>query len=142
MTCHWAYEMKIDVINGSVTFASGTIGPRMDRTAFLNSTVGAAAAKVIENADYIHLHFHPEPGVHASALFKEDRLQRLFVLMIMPTDDASAWTEAHELERMVVHDDWLRRELGSPPYEYAWGSVVSEYDAKGCESEIILTYAK
>lgn len=142
MTCRWAREMKIDVFNGSVTFASGTIGPRMDRMAFLNSSVGAAAEKIMENAGYVHLRFHPEPGVHASALFKDDRFHQIFVLMAMPSDDASDWTEAHELERLVVHDRWLREKLGKPPYEFAWGSVVSEYDAKGCESEIILTYGK
>jgi hypothetical protein len=134
--------MKIDVFNGSITFAFGMVGPPMDRVAFLSSLVGAGAEKVSENAGFVHLRFHPEPGVHASALFKDDRFHQLFVLMAMPSDDTGEWTEAHELERMVVHDNWLRQELGKPPYEYAWGSVVSEYDAKGCESEIILTYGK
>jgi hypothetical protein len=132
--------MKIDVFNGSVTFASGTIGPRMDRMTFLASTIGRAAEKVMENAGNVHLRFCPEPGIHASALFKDDRFHRLFVLMDMPSEDASEWTEAHELERLAVHDKWLRQELGRPPYEFAWGSVVSEYDAKGCESAIIITY--
>ena len=134
--------MKIDVFNGSVAFASGTIGPQMDRIAFLNSPIGAAAKNVMENAGYVHLNFHPEPGVHANALFKDDRLDRLFVLMAIPSDDANEWTEARELERMVAHDKWLRQELGKPPYEYPWGRIVSEYDAKGCESEIILVYGK
>ena len=142
MTCRWAHEMKIDVFNGSVTFASGAIGPLMDRVAFLNSSVGVRAEKVLENAGFVHLRFHPEPGIHASALFKDDRFHQLFVLMATPSDDISEWTEAHELERMDVHDKWLRQELGKPPYEYAWGSIVSEYDSKGCESEIIFTYGK
>ena len=55
------------------------------------------------------------------------------------------------LERMTVdegrlgkalHDAWLLREIGKAPYDYAWGSVASEYDAKGCVSEIIVTYAQ
>ena len=142
MTCRWAHEMMIDVFNGSVTFASGTSGPRMDRKAFLDSPVGATAKDVLSTAGYVHLNFHPESGVHATALFKDDRFHQLFVLMAIPSDDGNEWTEARELERMVVHDNWLRHELGKPPYEYAWGSVVSEYDAKGCESEIILSYDK
>lgn len=114
----------------------------MDRAAFLSSPIGVAAKRVIENAGYEHLHFHPESGVHANALFKGDRLDRLFVLMAIPSDDLNEWTEAHELERMVVHDKWLRQELGKPPYDYPWGRIVSEYDAKGCESEIIFVYGK
>jgi hypothetical protein len=134
--------MKIDVSDGSVTFASGMIGPRMDRMAFLNSPIGAAAKNVMENAGYVHLHFDPEPGLHANAMFKDDRLDRLFLLMAIPSDHANEWTEAREVERKVIHDKWLRQELGKPPYEYAWGHVVSEYDAKGCESEIILVYGR
>jgi hypothetical protein len=134
--------MKIDVSNGAVAFSSGTIGPQMRRAAFLSSPTGVASTCVLENAGYVQLHFHPESGVHANALFKDDRLDRLFVLMAIPSDDLNEWTEARELERMAVHDRWLRQELGKPPYDYPWGRVVSEYDAKGCESGIILLYGK
>lgn len=132
--------MKIDVSNGSIAFYSGTLGPQMDRAAFLSSPIGAASKCILENAGYVHLNFHPESGVHATALFKDDRLDRLFVLMAIPSDDVNEWTEARELERLTVHDTWLRQELGKPPYDYPWGRIVSEYDAKGCESEIILLY--
>lgn len=134
--------MKIDVSDGSIAFSSGTIGPQMHRAAFLSSPIGIASECILENAGYVQLQFQPEPGVQMNALFKDDRLDRLFVLMKMPSDDLNAWTEAHELERKAVHDRWLREELGKPPYDYPWGRIVSEYDAKGCESEIILLYRK
>ena len=138
----WDPEMKIDVVTGSVAFANGMIDARADREAFLKSSLGASARAVLENAGYVHLHFDPEPGILANALFKNDRLDRLFILMANPSSNAGEWTEARELERKAIHDRWLRQELGQPPYEYDWGSVVSEYDAKGCESEIILVYGK
>jgi len=134
--------MKIDVFTGSVSFAAGVIGPRMSRKAFLDSPIGAAAEKVLENAGFVRLGFQAEPGVHATAVFKDDRLHQLLVLMAMPFDDTDEWTEAGELQRKAAHDKWLRQELGKPPYRYAWGSIDSEYDAKGCVSEIILTYGK
>lgn len=63
--------------------------------------------------------------------------------MELPSDqDPTGWTEAHELERKALHDAWLLRELGNPPYDYPWGSIASEYDAKVCVSEIIVTYAE
>lgn len=63
--------------------------------------------------------------------------------MEIPSDkDPNGWTEAHELERKSLHDAWLLREIGKPPYIYPWGSISSEYDAKGCVSEIIVTYAE
>lgn len=132
--------MKIDVATGFVTFASGAVGPPMDRATFLVSPIGATTETLSENAGFVQLHFRPEPGVHASALYKDDRIHQLFILMTIPSDETDEWNEARELERKVIHDKWLRQNLGQPPYEYDWGSVASEYDAKGCESEIIITY--
>jgi hypothetical protein len=60
----------------------------------------------------------------------------------MPTDETDEWTMENELKRKVQHDAWLHAELGMPPYEYAWGKIDSEFDAKGCVSEIIVTYAE
>ena len=41
-----------------------------------------------------------------------------------------------------MHDAWLRRELGAPPYKFAWGTVASELDEKGVASEIIVAYGR
>ena len=51
------------------------------------------------------------------------------------------WTEKNELARKELHDEWLLRELGPPPYRYEWGNLSSEYDPKGCVSDIIVAYA-
>ena len=94
---------------------------------------------------------HPIPGVRTelypdiepfqSGHLKVDRLHQVYVLMEIPSDQHNEWTEANEMERKAAHDRWLRRNLGEPPYEYGWGSVSSEFDAKGCVSEIIVSYA-
>ena len=60
--------------------------------------------------------------------------------MALPKDAKREWTLASELARKTKHDDWLRNELGKPPYNYAWGNVTSVYDSKGCASEIIVVY--
>jgi hypothetical protein len=93
------------------------------------------------NEEWWHLHVKPEPGLHANVLFRGDRLHQVYVLMEIPSDQHNEWTEANEMERKAAHDRWLRRNLGEPPYEYGWGSVSSEFDAKGCVSEIIVSYA-
>jgi len=69
-------------------------------------------------------------------------MDRVFVLMSIPSDKGNEWTEQLELTRKAKHDSWLRAELGEPPYDYAWGNVTSDYDPRGCASEIIVSYAK
>ena len=62
--------------------------------------------------------------------------------MEIPTDKTGEWTRELELERKALHDQWLRRELGKPPYRYSWGTVASELDEKGVVSEIIVGYER
>lgn len=135
--------MKFNVTDGSVTFEHGNVDRRQGREEFLATPLGKLAQPELINKEWWHLHVKPEPGVAANVLFRGDRLHQVYVLMTIPSDkDKDGWTEEHELERKALHDAWLRREIGKPPYDYAWGSIASEYDAKGCVSEIIVTYAK
>jgi hypothetical protein len=66
----------------------------------------------------------------------------VLVLTEIPADSAGEWTRELELERKRLHDQWLLRELGKPPYRYAWGVVASELDEKGVVSEIIIRYER
>jgi hypothetical protein len=62
--------------------------------------------------------------------------------MTFSNDRAREWSAELELERKAKHDQWLREELGEPPYRYDWGRVASEFDPKGLASEIIVVYEK
>jgi hypothetical protein len=134
--------MKIQVVDGSVAFPDGNIIRHMDRQTFLQSQIAKSSKVAVANEPWVTYNFTPEPGVSCNAIFKNDCLQQLFLLMSMPTDDPSQWTADREHERKRKHDEWLRMELGSPPYNYSWGSVVSEFDPRGCVSDIIVTYAE
>lgn len=136
--------MKIGVFDGSISFAFGTIEKSGDRTDFLRSPLGGAAKEQVVNPveDWRHITVRPEPGVAATLIYQGERLHQVFVAMTMPSDDSNEWTADSELERKAKHDAWLQAELGKPPYDYSWGRIVSEFDAKGCASEIIVSYAK
>lgn len=143
MISPWHHDMKIGISDGSVAFESGNVRPGQGREDFLATPLGRLARPELINKEWWHLHVKPEPGIAANVLFRGDLLHQVYILMGMPSDKAKdGWTEEHELERKTLHDAWLRRELGNPPYDYAWGTIKSEYDAKGCVSEIIVTYAK
>lgn len=133
--------MKIDTADGSLSFDRGSVRRGQSRGEFLATALGSSASQELVNEEWWHLRVEPEPGFHADVLFRGDRLWQVYVLMDIVPDGLDEWTEKNELERKAVHDRWLRRHLGEPPYEYGWGSVSSEFDAKGCVSEIIVSYA-
>lgn len=133
--------MKIERVSGSISFALGTLERSFDRARFLESPVGQASKEEFVNEDWRHYHIEPEEGVAGTALFKGERLDRVFLMLRMPSDQSEEWTAALELERKAKHDAWLQTELGAPPYAYPWGAITSEFDPKGLASEIIVTYA-
>lgn len=133
--------MKISAFNGSVIFEKGTITKDLTRPAFLASSLGSTAQQRLVNEVWWHLTFEPEAGISCKLLFRSDELDGVFILMEIAADKTGDWTAANELARKALHDQWLERELGRPPCEYRWGTVYSEFDAKGCVSEIIVRYA-
>jgi hypothetical protein len=141
-TFSWGHELKIHLQDGLVSFGKGSLGPRLDKPAFLKSPIGEASEVIVANGPYATYRIRPEPGITASAAFENDRLNEVSLLFDLPSEDGRQWTEELELERKKIHDQWLLAELGKPPYRYSWGEVVSSFDPKGCVSDIILRYAR
>jgi hypothetical protein len=134
--------MKIGVFDGAISFAGGEIKPHMDRAHFLDSAIGRLARERLVNDNWFHYHINPEDGIAGTVLFRGDSIDRIFLTMRLPSDDLKEWSVEQELERKAIHDAWLRDELGQPPYAFSWGSVTSDYDARGCSSEIIVVYER
>jgi len=133
--------MKIQISDGSVTFADGTIGRHTDRPAFLRSRIGKSSKETLVNGPWKTYNMSPEPGVAGSAIFEGDRLRQLSVLLRLPSDDTTGWSDEAEQQRLALHDAWLKAELGEPPYRYSWGQIESSYDARGGITDIVFAYA-
>lgn len=132
--------MKIHASNGSIEFARGSVSGMTERAAFLASPLGHAAKVVVENGPYVTYRFAPEAGIGATLLFKGEQLENLAWAFQTPDESDGAWSEDSEMQRQRLHDAWLLRELGKPPYRFDWGEIVSEYDAKAVSSAIIVAY--
>lgn len=132
--------MRISAENGTIHFAAGQIDPGQQRHVFLATPLGRTATLSLQNANWTNYKVRPEAGVVATLLFDGAQLDRVFLLMEIPADVSEAWTEELELKRKRVHDHWLKEEFGSGPYEYPWGHIASEFDQRGCASEIIVVY--
>lgn len=133
--------MKIDPVLGIVSFPGIAIGPHLSRQEFLQTPLGSSAKPGVVNAGWVTLHTQPEPQIHASLAFKDDLLIKLSAAMLMSTGEAD-WDRECELRRKALHDDWLKSELGNPPYEYSWGTVDSCFDEKGMSSGIVVIFGK
>jgi hypothetical protein len=134
--------LKIDTVLGVVSFPGITIGPHLSRQEFLETRLGSTAKLGVVNAGWVTLHTQPEPRIYASMAFKDDRLVKLEVSMQMPSGEVGDYDRDCELRRQAYHDAWLKSELGGPPYEYLWGTVLSWYDAKSVVSEIMVIFGK
>jgi hypothetical protein len=134
--------MKVHVESGMIEFASGCIAPGVDRNAFLSSSLGIRAEVFVENEPYVTYRIRPEHGVVATVSFVGERLTQVGWIFEMSDEMEREWAEENELKRKELHDRWLAKKLGRPPYCYAWGNLTSEYDPKGCISDIIVSYAR
>lgn len=134
--------MKIQVFDGSVAFAEGAISRRMDKPTFLRSRIGTTSKVMLVNGPWSTYKIDPEPGVAGSITFENDRLHQLSLMLRLPSDDTGGWSDKAERERQALHDEWLKSELGKPPYRYAWGRVESSIDPRDGFSDIMLLYAE
>lgn len=132
--------MRFDKESGQLTFATGSIGPNLDRNAFLATSFGRSSEFDGANDGWVRLRFNLESDVGAVAYFKDDRLKHVDFSFRIPADADNAWTHKGEELRKTKHDDWLRAELGEPPYKFSWGEVISEIDIKTGDSSIFVTY--
>jgi len=133
--------MKIGTLDGSISFGLGSISRSLNRHDFLATELGSRAESRLVSEKWWHFRIEPEDGIAGFVIFEGDRLHQVLILIKMQSDSADKWTVENELVRKTIHDEWLLRELGKPPYHYRWGDVASEYDEKGCVSDIVVTYA-
>jgi hypothetical protein len=134
--------MRINAIDGSIEFKGGEIGPAKGRTEFLASPLGKAAIE--EKIDDLRYHyaFDGEAGLRCTAFYLANRLDRVFIMKALRATSGTEWSEERETVRKAAHDRLLTENLGEPPYQYAWGSVTSDHDPRGCASEIIVAYGR
>jgi hypothetical protein len=124
-----------------VEFALGSVARDMTKTSFLMSALGRGAETIVENGPYVTYRIRPESRIGATLLFEGEKLQNFGWAIELPDELPGDWSAESEMRRKRLHDDWLRKEFGEPPYRFAWGEIVSDYDAKGVSSAIIVAYA-
>ncbi len=50
------------------------------------------------------------------------------------------WSENEQIKKKDMHDKWLKKNIGNPPYKYDWGEISSSYDPRSGSSMITIKY--
>lgn len=131
--------MKIN-FDGTVDFEQVVIAPSTTRSEFLMSSLGEKAEKVMDSGEWLRVRVKGE-NVIAALVFKNERLFELHLCLADQSSDGwGAWSPEGELVKKMKHDEFLKINLGQPPYQFKWGKVESITDVKAGGSEIVLRY--
>lgn len=112
----------------------------LDVTAFLHTPLGRAATPRLKNPPwqtfFVRAAIADGTKVTLSLYFRAGKLKQIHMRQAVgpeiPEDDVK-----------VLHDAWLKRTYGDPPWDdEPWGSIYSEYDRRADESSITITYGE
>ena len=132
--------MRINIADGTIEFAGGSIAPATDRQTFLATPIGLGTEKLHSKGGFETYRVQPEPGIAATIDFRDDQLLNISIVFRLHDDPIEGPVREQELVRKRHHDAWLRKELGEPPYRYAWGRITSDFHHQHCGSDITVAY--
>jgi hypothetical protein len=130
----------IDKRNGALLLANGvTLGPSLTVPQWQATPLGQASRPLVKNPPWesFRLRATCADGTPCGLVlyFHQGWLQQIQLgHLVDPAVD--------EREVLRMHDRWLRRMLGEPPYAYPWGSVTSSYDPRSDSSSVVVTYGE
>lgn len=125
-----------------------TIGTDFSRREFTKSPLAKNASVFIRNEPYCSYQIGTfktdDLTLIVSIWFFGEKLETVELVHHTAVQFGSSWadwSEENELKRKAIHDAWLEKELGEPPYKFAWGTVASDYDARSGNSSIVVRYS-
>ncbi len=137
----------IDKMTGTVCISSDIcVRADLTRHSFYTSGLGKKSKPSIRNEPWMSWNLPAvklaDKEIFSSIFFNGEKLDMVDVAFNL---DPSAttwadWSLEQELRNKAFHDALLEHDLGSPPYEFPWGKVVSIYSERTEASLIVITY--
>jgi hypothetical protein len=135
----------IDPSNGtfSIDDAEISVSPLLTMAEFLSSTLGKGAQSRGSNDGWSRWNFRTT--VHgrkfAFTLFFHGRgLSMVHFAPIVGNESWANWSVGAEQTRKLEYDRLLVEILGSPPYEFPWGSATAGIDLKTGDACMVVRY--
>lgn len=137
----------INKSSGIISLDEIVISPIISKSSFLESKV----AEYIENEEihvYSNYYMMPQDYMEMSVRLilyfdQNDRLDMVNIYLNDPNSEVSwkTWSKEKEMKHKIIHDEWLKSELGEPPYCFKWGNVSSSYNSRSGSSSITIKYS-
>jgi hypothetical protein len=124
-----------------------SIGRKFRYQDFVNSELYKIANPLVINIPY-RSYIITDPisflGIKFSLTiyFKNNLLERLHLYLFDPDETPSweQWSEESEIKKLVIQNNLLNKNFGSPPYCYEWGSIESIFDKRSGDTGLIIIY--
>lgn len=123
-------DVRLDRETGELVVTGQNLSPRLGEANFLRSELGLTAKKIQRSAPVNHYglwrQVSPESEVGLTLTFAPNGpLQRISIQFVTLGLRGSQWSKTKMDEIKTFHDQWLVEQLGAPPYQFAWGKVLS-----------------
>lgn len=135
----------IDRITGELTVGKEKLGPSLMEEDFLISELGSVAKRIRKSGcrHYYETwrHVSPEMEMGLTLGFSLDGpLRRISAQFVKPGTRGLAWSKEREHEIKCFHDKWLKEQLGDPPHQFRWGTIMSVITPHWYSANIVIDY--
>ena len=139
--------VKINRSTGDFLLGDQSLGRNLSEEEFVGSALGTTAQRVRNSGTRryyeIWRHINAEREVGVTLGFPTGGvLQRISAKFLKSEVRAAEWSKSLENEIKILHDQWLRAQLGSPPYQFRWGKVISAIDQHGYSANVVIDYTE
>jgi len=139
-------NVKIDRSTGECILGNLKLGHDLREPEFLRSALGLAAKKVpagTRNYYEIWQKVAPELEIGITVGFQPGGpLERITAKFVKAGMRDAPWSKEMEEDLKRFHDQWLREQLGNPPYQFAWGRALSTLEPHWYSANIVIDYAR
>ena len=138
-------EEMINPNTGNIEFSEPpvSIKPSLSLSAFLSSPLGITARLILKNGPWSTFSVFAKScgqDFAVTLIFSNNMLLEAHIAMCWDGDSWKIWSEKSEHEKKLRHDSLLAEDIGTPPYNFPWGSVDSIVDPKTGGSSILVHY--
>ena len=139
--------MRIDRRTGEFVVGEQRLSPGLLEEDFLISELGSVAKRIRRSKSQHYYeawrHVSPELEIGLTLGFSPDGLlQRISAQFVKLGTRGSAWSKEREHEIKCFHDKWLKEQLGDPPHQFRWGTIMSIMEPHWYSANIVIDYTR
>ena len=140
-------NVRIDRSTGEFILDGEKLGGTLEEPEFLRSALGSSAKKIQSSRSrtYYEIWQQVDPELEIGIIVRFQPgggLDRITAKFVKAGMRSTPWSKEMEEDLKGFHDRWLREQLGSPPWQFAWGKAISAFEPHWYSASIVIDYAR